>query len=128
MIQGFDSETSPLSDYERQILLPIVLRGLSKKVGKGRAVSSAYIVERLRGVYRMSGPRLRKIVNHIRYNDLLPGLIATSDGYYVAQSEQELDDYEQSLLGREKAIRAVRLSIARQKARLYPKEEPTLFD
>ena len=50
---------------------------------------------------------------------LIPGLIATSEGYYLATSEQELMDYEDSLRGREEAIKAVRLAIARQRRMLY---------
>ena len=45
--------------------------------------------------------------------------IATSEGYFIAQSEAELLEYEESLKGREDAIRAVRLSIARQRRILY---------
>lgn len=61
----------------------------------------------------------------------LPGLIATSGGYFLATTENELMDYEESLLGRENAIKEVRLAIARQRRILYgdaqkPKEG-TLF-
>ena len=69
--------------------------------------------------YRIDAPRLRKVINHIRTNDLLPGLVATSEGYYLATSETELMDYEDSLRGREEAIKAVRLAIARQRRMLY---------
>lgn len=63
--------------------------------------------------------------------DALPGLIATSGGYFLATTENELMDYEESLLGRENAIKEVRLAIARQRRILYgdaqkPKEG-TLF-
>lgn len=61
----------------------------------------------------------------------MPGLIATSGGYFLATTENELMDYEESLLGRENAIKEVRLAIARQRRILYgdaqkPKEG-TLF-
>jgi hypothetical protein len=69
--------------------------------------------------YRIDAPRLRKVINHIRTNDLIPGLIATSEGYFLAEDEQELMDYEDSLRGREEAIKAVRLAIARQRRMLY---------
>lgn len=49
----------------------------------------------------------------------MPGLIATSDGYFIAGSETELLDYEESLKGREEAIKEVRLSIARQRRIIY---------
>ena len=121
MIKGFDNETSPLTEYEKETLLPVVMCGLSVKMGKGRAVTNNYIICRLKAQgFKVDAPRLRKVINHIRTNDLIPGLIATSDGYYVATDEQELIDYEDSLLGRESAIREVRKSIARQRRMLFP--------
>ncbi len=119
MLTGFTNETAPLTDYERDILLPVVLEGLQTKQGKRNAVTNSYIISRLRPGYRIDAPRLRKIINHIRTHDMLPGLIATSDGYYLASSERELIDYEDSLKGREDAIRGVRLAIARQRRMLY---------
>jgi hypothetical protein len=120
MIKGFSNETSPLNDYELRILLPVILAGLKDKQGKRNAVTNNYIIGRLKAHgYRIDAPRLRKVINHIRTNDLLPGLVATSEGYYLATSEQELMDYEDSLRGREEAIKAVRLAIARQRRMLY---------
>jgi hypothetical protein len=34
MIQGFEEETQPLTQYEEEVLLPVILKGLQKKVGK----------------------------------------------------------------------------------------------
>lgn len=120
MIKGFSNETSPLNDYELRILLPVILAGLKDKQGKRNAVTNNYIIGRLKEQgYRIDAPRLRKVINHIRTNDLIPGLIATSEGYYLATSEKELMDYEDSLRGREEAIKAVRLAIARQRRILY---------
>ena len=61
----------------------------------------------------------KKLINHIRTNDLIPGLMATSEGYFIASSAAELMEYEESLKNREDAIRAVRLSIARQRREFY---------
>ncbi len=120
MIKGFSNETSPLNDYELRVLLPVILAGLKDKQGKRNAVTNGYIIGRLKAQgYRIDAVRLRKIINHIRTNDHLPGLIATSEGYYLATTEAELMDYEDSLRGREEAIKAVRLSIARQRCILY---------
>lgn len=120
MIKGFSNETSPLYDYELRVLLPVILAGLKDKQGKRNAVTNTYIIGRLKAQnYKIDAARLRKVINHIRTNDLIPGLIATSEGYYLATSEQELMDYEDSLRGREEAIKAVRLSIARQRRILY---------
>lgn len=119
MIKGFDQETQPLNDYEMGVLLPLLVRGLRTKIGRENAVTNKHIVNTLKGSYKLNDARVRKIINHIRTNDLIPGLIATSEGYFIAQSEAEL--YEESLKGREDAIRAVRfgVSIARQRRILY---------
>lgn len=120
MIKGFSNETSPLNDYELRTLLPVILEGLKNKQGKRNAVTNGYIIGRLKQQgYRIDAARLRKVINHIRTNDLISGLIATSEGYFLATDEKELLDYEDSLRGREEAIKAVRLAIARQRRMLY---------
>ena len=127
MIQGFQEQTEPLTEYEETTLLPQLIRGLRTKIGKDRSVTNKAIIEGMNknlGL-KITDARVRKLINHIRTNDLVPCLIATSNGYYIAESEQELKDYEESLLGREEAIRNVRLSIQRQRNRKY--HEPQLF-
>jgi len=121
MIKGFSEQTEPLNEYEQDTLLPIIIRGLRARIGKESAVINRYIVSQLKPTYNVSEARVRKIINHIRTADLIPGLIATSDGYFIAETEKELRDYEESLLGRELAIRQVRESIARQRRELYEK-------
>ncbi len=119
MIKGFSKETAPLNDYETRVLLPVLIAGLKTKTGRKSAATNKYIVRTLKGSYKITEARVRKIINHIRTNDLVPGLIATSGGYFIAQTETELLDYEESLKGREDAIREVRLSIARQRRLIY---------
>ena len=120
MIKGFSEQTSPMTEYETTVLLPVILQGLKDKQGKRNAVTNTYLVGRLKKAgFSINDARLRKVINHIRTNDLLPGLIATSEGYFLAQSAQELMDYEDSLRGREEAIREVRMAIARQRRILY---------
>lgn len=130
MIKNFDEETQPLTEFELRTLLPPILAGLRLRVGKDRAVTNKTIMKGFKQnlALNISEARVRKLINHIRNNDLLEGLIATSDGYYIATSEQELLDYELSLKGREDAIRSVRQAIERQRRHLYRKEEKTLFD
>lgn len=36
MIKGFSEETQPLTEYERKVILPIILEGLKTKIGKDR--------------------------------------------------------------------------------------------
>jgi len=123
MIQGFSEQTEPLTPYEQEILVPVLCRGLQSKVGKERAVTNKHIVACLKGKYQIGEARVRKIINHIRINGLVPCLMATSGGYYVATEEAELKEYEDSLLGREQAIRAVRMAITRQREEIYHGKE-----
>lgn len=44
MIQGFQQQTQPLSQYEQEILVPIVVRGLQTKVGKANSITNKEIV------------------------------------------------------------------------------------
>ncbi len=130
MIKGFSEQTEPLNEYEQDTLLPIIIRGLRARIGKESAVINRYIVSQLKPTYNVTEARVRKIINHIRTADLIPGLIATSEGYFIAETEQELKDYEMSLLGRELAIKQVRESIARQRRIMYentPKQSKINF-
>ena len=121
MLTGFEELTCELTEQEERVLLPVIVRGLRTKVGRAMAVTNKAIVEGLRvnmGI-AVSAPRIRKIINYIRCKAMVPCLIATSEGYYVAESEQELLDYEESLRGREAAIREVRENIRRQRIAEY---------
>lgn len=115
MIENFDQETAPLNDYEQQTLLPVIARCLANKVGKDKAVKNTFICKRMKEAgYNISEVRVRKIINHIRTNGLVPCLVATSAGYYVTHDKEELRQYISSLCSRESAIREVRMAVARQ--------------
>lgn len=116
MIEGFETITSDLTDYELQWVLPFVRAGLLTKNGAAKAVTNKEIVAGLAkncGI-SISEPRVRKIINYIRVKNMIPRLIATSRGYYVAENRQEVLDYIESLRSRENAIKSVRLSIESQ--------------
>lgn len=128
MINGFELQTEPLTEREETVFLPPIIQGLSNKIGRRHAVTNNGIMRGLRvncGLV-ISASRVRKIINYIRCNDLVPCLIATSEGYYIAESEQELLDYEESLAGRECAIRNVRQSIQRQRMQKYRAQQKQL--
>lgn len=120
MIQGFEEQTQPLNDYERETLLPLVRWGLSTKLGKENSIASSTIIRKMREKgYKLDGPRLRKIINHIRSNDLIAGLVSTSKGYYIASTAQEIEDYIDSLHGRVEAIQEVIRALSRQRQIKY---------
>lgn len=107
MITGFEEITEPLTPQELE-MVPGMAAALATRVGKSNAISAAQITARYaeRGI-KMEGPRIRKIINHIRRNGMVSLLIATSRGYYVASSAAEAKDYIKSLEQRRDAIAAV---------------------
>ena len=115
MIEGFQKETAKLNDYERTVLLPVMVKCLERKIGKENAVTNAYMCDRMNeSGYDIGEARVRKIINHIRINGLVPCLMASSYGYYVTNNAEELRAYIISLKGREEAIRAVRIAVEEQ--------------
>lgn len=115
MLNGFDRQTEPLSDYELNTLLPVICRGLKTKIGEARAITNAAITKAMKGAgYQLNEARVRKIINHIRTTGMVRWLIATSKGYYIATSVDEMRQYIDPLRGREDAIRAVRESMEKQ--------------
>ena len=125
MIINFEKQTDALTDYERTTILPIMARCLSNKIGKEMAITNNLMCEKIaEHGYCITPTRVRKIINYIRTNDLVEGLMATSTGYYVTQDTTELRTYIASLKGREDAIRAVRESIEIQLERMVEKCPP----
>lgn len=114
MINGFEHITHDLTEYEKETLLPLFVKGLSKKIGSKNAVTNKHMVKALKEKgFVVSDARVRKIINVIRNHDLIPGLVATSSGYYVATSIEELEKYCESLGQRGREIFRVKASIER---------------
>ena len=115
MITNFEKETHELTDYERNTLLPIIVKGLSTKVGKGEAITNKAICNAMETIgHKLHDARLRKLIHHIRAHDLILNLIATSKGYYIATNPQEVQDYIKSLTERINSIEFIRQSMVRQ--------------
>ena len=122
MIQGFDSETQPLNEQEMSVI-PAFVRSLLLRRGKSNAVASKQIIDGINyhcGI-RLSGPRVRKIINHIRTHDLLNGeiLCANSNGYYIAADKEEAAESLNGLASRIQAQQAVFNALCRQYNRKY---------
>ena len=122
MITGFEEQTKPLTDQEREVFLLPIINGLRVKVGKEKAVTNKDIVRGLKANcdIKIGEARVRKMINYIRNNDIIPCLIATSKGYYIAETKDEMLDYIDSLYGRVEAIEADALSMKRQMLARWP--------
>ena len=115
MVRGFETYTEPLNQREREIVAPLLARQLEWRKGKALAITNNEIraMMRSRG-YLLSDAKVRALINYIRINGLVERLVASSEGYYVAESAAELADYCDSLREREAAIRAVRQALEGQ--------------
>jgi hypothetical protein len=115
MIDGFGEQTHDLTDWEMETLLPLVITGLAVKYGKEMAVTNKVMVSKLKVLgYKTSGPRIRKLINHIRVTGMIPGLLASSQGYWVSTDPDEILTFIGSLEQRASAILAVKQALIKQ--------------
>ena len=120
MKKELKKQTRPLTNYDHNVLLPILMKGLELKKGKMNAVTGKQILQGMQSQgLKINYRDVLMLINHIRTNDLVVGLMAISAGYYITNSEQDFMKYEDTLLSREKSIRKVRMSIQRQRRSLF---------
>jgi len=100
MIKDFEGYTEELSDDELK-LVPAFCAGLKSKIGKENAITNKAIQkafqENEKWNLKIPDARVRKIINYIRVNGLGKGLCASSNGYYVAKNQEELEGYLEGL-------------------------------
>ena len=115
MIKGFEKITHELTEEEMLLIQPFIV-GLSKKVGKENAISNKTIRQKFQEnrSLKISDVRVRKVINHIRRNDLLPLLCSISKGYYIAKSSHEVNDYLIGLKQRINEQQTIHDSLKRQ--------------
>lgn len=114
MIKNFEQYTCALNEFEMS-LVDGFCAGLRTKVGKRNAITNGAIIKSYEKMnIKVSSARVRKIINYIRINNLVSRVCATSDGYYVAANDDELNEYLQSLQERIQAQQFVYDSLRNQ--------------
>lgn len=105
MITTFEEQTHPLTDYELITLLPLMIAGFTTKIGVINCVTNSQICKSLKNKgFDVNEPRIRKLVFYIRHKNLVPNLIASSKGYWIATDKKEVDTWIDSLKSRIDAI------------------------
>lgn len=114
MIKTFEEFTEDLTPDERKLAWKMA-DGFFNHVGKAQAITNREIIAAMdkQGV-KLSDAKVRKIVNFIRVSGLVPCLVASSAGYYVAANADEMRDSITSLSQRVSAIAQVRDSLQKQ--------------
>ena len=98
----------PLNTYERETLLPIIVKCLSRHIGKEQAITNSRMCESLvDNGYEIKEARMRKIIHYIRDKWLIGCLIASNRGYHVTNDRQEMLAYIETLRGRVEAIEVI---------------------
>jgi hypothetical protein len=104
-IKGFEGLTHELTEFELATILPLIVAKLSAHKGKANSISNnqlqQYVKDRGHGI---NGPRIRKVVEHIRHSFLIENLIAGGRGYFIAQDPEEISNWLTSMKQRRSAI------------------------
>ncbi len=108
MINNFEQQTEDLNEYEKDVLLPFFIKGLEKRIGEEKSITALEMERGLKKYgHKVSGARIRKIINYIRRKGLVSCLIASSKGYYIETDTNKLEDYIDSLIQRSEAIKHI---------------------
>lgn len=105
MLNGFEDVTYDLTDDELA-MVPVIAKGLERYVGKANAVTNADMcagIERTKDV-KITSPRMRKLIGYIRDKRIVKRLCASSNGYYIAATRDELKSYIESREQRQREI------------------------
>lgn len=123
MIKNFEALTAELTPEERKACKYLYLI-LKDQKGRDKALTNNVISDRLAlaGVYA-KGAKLRKMIHVAVASGVIEGLCASSQGYFIAESMQDLYDYYQSLADRITHIQTRLKAVARDisKAKAYQK-------
>jgi len=115
MITNFEEITAELTSEELQVL-PKLMEGFENHSIHDPIIATVLVgkmnsyLKMNNNPIKMTDVRLRKMVNFIRTNGLLP-LIATSKGYYVTYNEGEIQKQIDSLEQRSNSIARAALGL-----------------
>lgn len=99
-------ETSRMNDFERDVLVPLVCDLLTK--ANGRPLPSKVIAQSIRKIGHHTDTRsVRRVINHIRREGLVPCVASSIKGFFVASNDREITETIYSLEGRVDAIQEV---------------------
>lgn len=112
MILGFEEQTHDLTDYEKETVLPAIARLLYTKNGVANAIKNGEIISRI-GM-QIKPERVRKILHIIRVTGHVSGIVASSKGYFRAETEDEWERYLTGLSERIEHIEELENSLVSQ--------------
>jgi hypothetical protein len=129
MIKNFEEFTIELTPTEYR-LIPMMVDRFNNKRGIIHIVTAETMIAKINEAFgiKLKDTRIRKIIQYIRVNNLVPGLIATSKGYYTAETTAEINEWIESLKAREFAIRQIREVAEHHVHLMETKNQQTIFE
>ena len=125
MITGWEIETQPLTKEELEVASHLGDCFKKHFVGKENIRTSKQICDFYKSQgYKMTGARVRKIINHLRTTNAVPLLLASSKGYYRSTDPEDALRFIRSLTERMEAIQVVKSSIKTQLSKLRHNQLP----
>jgi hypothetical protein len=126
MINNFEEYTFELTNEEKFVVQNIVKRFNALK-GKRNIVTGEQIRIGIKNHLQIdfTDSRIRKMIQYIRLNNMVMGLVASSKGYYVAETIDEIQQWVDSLKSRENAIREIREKAEHQIAEMKSQYKQT---
>jgi len=104
MVLNFEEYTVELKPFEIK-LAKTLAKKISLNKGKKNAVTSKRIIEAFEEVnVKIDGSRVRKLIQYIRQEGLVANLCATSNGYFCAANQTEVEEYIKGLQQRLNSI------------------------
>lgn len=107
-----DEQKQPQDEVDpHEQMLDAVEEILWRHVGEESAITSGEISDKLGNVDAVdSTPRTRGMIRELVFNREVP-VVASTKGYYVVSSEDELDDYSANLANRAERIKDRRSAV-----------------
>lgn len=103
-----------LNDYERGVLVPLVCDMLLK--AKSRPLPSLAISNEIRKMGHTANTRsVRRVINHIRREGLIPCVASSPKGFFVASNVEEITECIYTLESLAEAIQEVIYALKEQR-------------
>ena len=97
MLKGWEKETQELSEYELT-LVPLFILGFKDKIGKKNQITNKQICDAMKKLgHKLTDVRVRKIVHYLRAKKLVRNLVSSNRGYWIAESQKEVEDFIHSM-------------------------------
>ncbi len=104
MLTNFETITEDLTELETKVVLPAIAKRLFLRQGSEQAITGREICEKMNEKnifihhkYKLTAVKLRKVISAMRLLSSPPLICSTSNGYFVAKTEEEIDSCIESL-------------------------------